>query len=112
MPQKGSTGKTAAALVIGGILGAGIALLFAPHSGRRTRRQIEHIGNKALHKAEEAKEELRHSLGNLVDDVSEKIDSEIDRGWEWTEERMAELRRAFEAGKDHIRSEIDKLRGA
>ena len=29
-----------AALVVGGLLGAGLALLLAPQSGRRTRQQI------------------------------------------------------------------------
>jgi len=33
-----------AAFVVGGLVGAGLALLFAPQSGRRTRQEIRYLG--------------------------------------------------------------------
>jgi hypothetical protein len=36
--------------VAGGLLGAGLALLLAPQSGRRTRRDIVHLGKNGQEK--------------------------------------------------------------
>ena len=43
----------AAAFVVGGLVGAGLALLFAPQSGRRTRQEIRYLGKVIKNKSEE-----------------------------------------------------------
>jgi gas vesicle protein len=51
-----------AGLLIGALLGAGVALLFAPQSGEETRRLIR---RKAKHLADEARdryEDVRHRV--------------------------------------------------
>jgi len=110
MPEKQGKGKVGLALVIGGILGAGIALLFAPQSGRKTRRQLHRLGKKAVNKAEAVKLDLQDSFDNLVTDIAEKLESEVEKGRDWTEERLAGIRKALDAGKSYIGTEIDKIR--
>jgi gas vesicle protein len=61
------------AFVAGTLLGAGVALLFAPQSGRKTRREIRQFAEKAGIKAEAAQLELQHSIENAIGDVSEKL---------------------------------------
>jgi gas vesicle protein len=106
-----SRGKTsvAAAFIIGGILGAGIALIFAPQSGEKTRRQIRRFGQRAINKAAAVQSELRDSIDGLVDDVTDKLAEEIERGREWSESRIKEVQRALESGRSYIREEIDKI---
>jgi gas vesicle protein len=61
--------RNTAALIAGALLGAGVALLFAPQSGRKTRRDIRQFAEKARNKAEAAQLELRHSIDNIIGDV-------------------------------------------
>ena len=43
-PEGGNAGGFLAGMVIGGLAGAGTALLLAPESGKRTRADIQHKG--------------------------------------------------------------------
>ena len=99
----------AAAFVVGGLVGAGLALLFAPQSGRRTRQEIRYLGKVIKNKSEEVQIELQHGIENLVSDVSEKFQAAIDQGREWTDETVPALLSALESGKRRIREEIEKV---
>lgn len=53
----------AAGVALGGLIGAGTALLLAPRSGRRTRRKLRHaaedLGDRAEESLEHAAEDAR-----------------------------------------------------
>ena len=51
-----------AALVVGGLVGAGVALLLAPQSGKRTRQQIADLA-----------EDLKDYATDLTDKVRTKV---------------------------------------
>ncbi len=101
--------NTTAALVAGTLLGAGIALLFAPQSGRKTRRDIRHFAEKVGNKAEAAQLELQHSIDNIIGDVEEKLQEGLSCGMDWTDSKIADLRRALEAARKSIKGEIEKI---
>ena len=50
------------ALVVGGLVGAGVALLLAPQSGKRTRQQIADLA-----------EDLKDYAADLTDKVRTKV---------------------------------------
>ena len=95
--------------VAGSLLGAGVALLLAPQSGKRTRRDILHLGKMAKKKSEQIQLEMRHAIDNLVEDISEKIEERADRGREWTEKTTEGVLQALNSGKDYIRKELEKV---
>ena len=97
--------NTAAALLAGALLGAGVALLLAPQSGRKTRRDIRQFAEKAGSKAEAARLELQHSIDNIIGDVEEKLQE----GMDWTDSKIVDLRRALEAARKSIGGEIEKI---
>ena len=99
----------AAAFVVGGLVGAGLALLLAPQSGRRTRQEIRYLGKVIKNKSEEVQIELQHGIEKLAADVSEKFQAEIDKGREWTDESVPALLNALESGKRRIKEEIEKI---
>jgi gas vesicle protein len=101
--------NTTTALIAGALLGAGVALLLAPQSGRKTRRDIRQFAEKARNKAEAAQIELRHSIDNIVGDIAEKIQERLECGMDWTDSKIAELQRALEASRKFITAEIDKI---
>ncbi len=85
MSENNSTpvGGFLAAFTIGALVGAGIALLYAPQSGEETRRLL-------AAKGQELKGMARDGLGNA-------------RGF--LEDKKAEVSAAVEAGKEAMREE-------
>jgi gas vesicle protein len=72
--------------LVGSLVGAGIALLMAPKSGR----------------------ELRKDIKDLASDTRDKIAATVEKGKELYVESTAAVKNAFEAGKTAYRSEIEK----
>jgi len=101
--------NTAAALIAGTLLGAGIALLFAPQSGRKTRRDIRQFAEKVGTKAEAARIELQNSIDNIIGDVEEKLQDGLACGMDWTDSKIVDLRQALEAVRKSIAGEIEKI---
>ena len=68
-----STKSTLSALLIGGLVGAATALLYAPHSGDETRRMLVdnsmEVRDKALSSIKEAQEMTIHTIQDLQKQV-------------------------------------------
>ena len=57
-------------LVLGAVIGAGVALLSAPNTGRRTRRKIA----RAAH---DARDTAQERFDHLTDDVRDRMDGAV-----------------------------------
>jgi gas vesicle protein len=101
--------NNAAAFIAGSLLGAGVALLLAPQSGRRTRRDLGHFAEKTKNRAGAAQIELRHFVDNIIGDAAESIGEGVSRGIDWTDDKIAELKGALDTGRNFIRGEIEKI---
>jgi gas vesicle protein len=104
--------NTTVALVAGALLGAGIALLFAPQSGRKTRRDIRQFAEKVGNKADAVRLEVQHSIENIVGDAEEKLREGLASGMDWTDAKIAALRRALESTRKSIAGEIEKIQSS
>jgi gas vesicle protein len=104
--------NNAAALLGGALLGAGVALLFAPQSGRKTRRDIRRFAEKVGNKAEAARIELQHSIDNIIGDVEEKLREGLSGGMDWTDSKIADLQQVLDAARKSIAGEIEKIQSA
>jgi gas vesicle protein len=111
MAPKNGNKNVALALAIGAFAGAGIALLFAPQSGKETRRDVRRLGKKAMDKSQELQEKLCSSIDHMADEVWEKVQQDLNQGRKWTEQSFAELQRILNSGRDYIRDGIDRIRG-
>jgi gas vesicle protein len=76
--------------LVGGVVGAGIALLLAPKSGK----------------------ELRKDIRNMATDTRDKIVETVEKGKGLYIEGTAAVKNAIEAGKDAYVAEIEKHRKA
>ena len=72
-------------VAVGAILGAGIGMLTAPHSGRVTRRRLRRAG-----------EEFEDRLHERGEELVERGRDMADRGREFVNEKRREAERAFE----------------
>ncbi len=76
--------------LVGGLLGAGIALLLAPKSGK----------------------ELRKDIKDTASNVNEKVTGTLEKGRNLYEESTVAVKNAIEAGKMAYIQERDKQRAA
>ncbi len=97
MAEETRVGEKALFFVLGGFIGAAIALLLAPRSGEETRRLI------AMKTRESA-----DFIANRAKEVSEKTGGMVDRGKELLQQQRDQLAAALEAGKQAYREEKDK----
>ena len=93
-----STGSMLAAFVVGGLVGAGIALLTAPQSGKETREKIKDY-------TDEAKDKIK----NAADDAKAKIADALRTGRDMVEDKKNLVGAAIEAGKKAMEEEKQKL---
>lgn len=98
----------AAALLIfaGGVIGSGLALLFAPQSGTRTRKDIIHYSKKARNRADEVADDLAANVSNLVETIGEKTDDLLEKGRDVAGSARKDLIRLIEEGA----SKLEKFR--
>ena len=72
-----NTGNTIIALITGAIVGAGIGILYAPQSGKETRKQIKDEALKAKDKLSEEYDHLTDQVSEFAEDAKEKFEDNI-----------------------------------
>jgi gas vesicle protein len=85
-------------IILGGALGASLALLFAPESGRRTRERLRDLAADARDKSKDVSDELR-----------DKAEDVLERGREVLKEKKLILSAAVQAGKEASQRERERL---
>ncbi len=93
-----SAGSLILAFFLGGLVGAGVALLLAPQAGSETRQKIKEL-------AEEAKEKA----AGYAEEVKGKVTSTVGKGKEIFEQKKSLVTTAIEAGKEAYEKEKEKL---
>ena len=109
MEKSNTTIHAATAFILGSLAGAGIALILAPQSGKRTREDLRYWGRVVKVKSEKAQLELERGVKNLVADVSEKLQNAFEDGKHLTDSAVPSLLGALESGKECIKAEIEKV---
>ena len=93
-----STGSIILAFFIGGLVGAGVALLLAPQSGKETKQKIKELADDAKEKA-----------AKYAEEVKSKVTSAVGKSKELIEEKKSLITTAVEAGKEAYAKEKEKL---
>jgi gas vesicle protein len=98
-------------LTVGAVVGATVALLLAPKSGEETRELLREKSADLARRAQERSSDLARRAQETVGEAQQRAQEYLGRGREVVEEKSAQLRAAFEAGRSAMRDEISKLRG-
>ena len=85
--EKGCSGGVFIAFLAGGLIGAGLALLYAPVSGKEARDKINEFA-----------EDLKKRSEGWTDDIKKRAESFI-------EEEKAVIKAAYDAGRDAMAKE-------
>jgi gas vesicle protein len=94
---------------LGSCLGASIALLLAPQTGAKTRKQLIQYGKKAGGRAQEFVSDIAESLDDVLGDILDVSESGLQKGKALTERARGEILEVLDAGKKYIEEERVKL---
>jgi len=92
-----SSGSVLLSFLLGGVVGAGLALLFAPQSGSETRQKIRELADDVQEKSTE-----------YVKQAKEKAASLVEEGKGYYDEKKSIIKSAVEAGKEAYEKEKEK----
>lgn len=107
--EKDDLTKVTGAFLIGGLIGSFIALLYAPQSGKRTRRDISKTAKKAKRHANEIAEETIESISSFVEDITEKTSEIISRGKDITNDAKKDIIKTIEESQKILERQRTKL---
>lgn len=102
-------GSAVAGLLIGGLAGAGAALLLAPQSGKETREQIQQksieLRDRTTETVEEAVTQVKAKTQQIAGTLHDKAEELQHQGQEKIAEQLDRVSAAAEAGKAALTSE-------
>jgi gas vesicle protein len=92
-------------MILGGLFGAGLALLCAPSSGDRTRHYLRMKREQARRRAGAMSGDMKESMERFVAEVREITAQLLECGSALTRETKADLLQAVEEGKKTMNEE-------
>ena len=100
MKEEGGFGSGSMLLsfLLGGVVGAGLALLLAPQSGEETRRQIKELAD-----------DVKDKTTGYLNEAKGTVSSYVDKGKDFYDEKKSLVASAIEAGKEAFEKEKEKL---
>lgn len=105
----GRVAKGIGAFLLGGIVGAGLALLVAPQSGKRTREDIVRGATKAKRRAEDIAADAASSVKDVIQDAGELLSDIIGHGKDLTEDVKKQLLVVIEEGQKTFEEQKAKV---
>jgi gas vesicle protein len=102
-------GNTISAFLVGLAIGAGAALLLAPQSGERTRKNLARGARRVRRHAEEFVRDTRERAEDALDDARAELEARVDSTREAFRHRKREVERAMRAGRTAVREYRDQL---
>lgn len=100
--DKGCVGGVLLAFLAGGLIGAGLALLYAPAAGRETRQKIEDLAEDVKKRSETWGGDLRKKAEGWSSDLRGKVST-------FLEEEKAIVKAAYDAGREAVEKERAKF---
>jgi gas vesicle protein len=96
-------------LLAGAVLGAGVALLVAPQSGRQTRKDIARQVKKTRRKVEGVAGEFADSVTSMVDSIEKKAEELLDQGKDLAKDSKEAVLEVVEEGQERLARQRDRL---
>ena len=96
-------------LVVGGLLGAGIALLLAPQTGKKARKCLAGYAKTVGEKANEAANDFAETVSDFAETAGNRAGEIFEEGSDLTQETKKVLLAALEKGLQKLEEQRKKL---
>jgi len=101
--------KIGGAFLIGGAIGALVALLYAPKSGKQTRRDISKTARRIKRETVDLVEDTIDNIHDFAGDIKDKVSDIIDRGKDISDTAKKEVIRNLEQGQKAIEKQKKRI---
>lgn len=102
------SGAGAGAFLLGALVGAGLALLFAPRSGEETRKELEERARDLKSSAEERVREAQRQLEERMDEARTGVQSQVDN----VRQAVDQGRRAASEARHDLEDKLERSKAA
>ncbi len=107
--MKDNATKIGGAFLLGGVIGAVIALLYAPRSGKETRKDISKTARRIKNNAVDLIEETIEDVNEFADNLKEKTEDVIEQGIDLSDKAKKEIVTALEHGQRVLEKQRKRL---
>jgi gas vesicle protein len=101
--------KIAGAFLLGGMIGAFVALLYAPKSGRETRKDISKAARRIKKESVDLVEETIEGINDFAGNVKDRVTDIIERGVELSDNAKKEIVKNLEHGQKVIEKQKKRM---
>jgi gas vesicle protein len=96
-------------MLLGVLIGAGVALLFAPRSGEETRTEIKRRARRVRTKAQNVAEGVTHQVVDTFESARDRVEEQIESTRLAIEVKKQQVQRAMEAGREAAQQARNEL---
>ncbi len=108
MNSDGTT-KICGGILIGALIGGAVALLYAPQSGRKTRKDIMRAASRAKNSTAALIEDTIDDVSDFINDLKARSLEVADQGKDLTDKARKEIMATIEQGQKVIDKQRQKL---
>ena len=97
------------AFLLGGLIGATVALLYAPKSGRETRKDLSKAAKRVKRGAADLVEDITESVADFTSEMKDKATDIAERGRELSENARKEIAATLEHGQKALEKQRKRI---
>lgn len=101
--------KIAGAFLIGGAIGAIVALFYAPQTGKQTRKDISRTARKIKREAVDLVDDTIDYIHDFTGDIKDKVSDIIDSGKELSNSAKKEILKNLEHGQKVLEKQKKRI---
>jgi gas vesicle protein len=101
--------KIAGAFLLGGLAGAAVALLYAPKSGRETRKDLAKTARRIKKETVNLVEDAVDSINDFAGDVRDRVTDIVERGRDLSDSAKKEIVKNLENGQKIIEKQRKRI---
>jgi len=94
------------------MVGAAVALLYAPQDGARTKKDLKKFARKSADRLDDLQVDIRDKVVDWVDDMTEVVRDGVDRGKKLSADGYEKVLQGFDTARQCVeegRSRIEQL---
>jgi len=107
--MKNNSRKIGGAFLLGGVIGAAVALLYAPNSGAETRKEISRTARRVKNSTVDLIEDAIDDVNEFTSDLRRKASDVIGQGVELSDKAKKEIAATLDRGQKKIEKQRKKL---
>jgi gas vesicle protein len=104
-----SKSQAAGFLLTGAVVGAAVALLYAPKSGAQTRRDIRKFSKRTLDRLDDLQDEMRDQVTDWVEDMSTVVKDGLNAGKQIGVQKYEQVLDVFDSAKKYVEDGKNRL---